>query len=122
MADDELVDALMEDVLTGGSFGKKDNHRSIQTMLISDRGKDGVGKTSMKSQFIKSANSIVYHYLPAARKNKLLLPIGWVFFGGRRLIRELTGKRKKTDLKRLVDGAGQRRELYSQLHLYEAES
>jgi hypothetical protein len=53
VADDELVDALMEDILSGGNFGKKDSNRSVQTMLISDRGKDGVGRTSMKSQFNK---------------------------------------------------------------------
>lgn len=122
VADDSLVDALMNDILVGGNFGKKDKIRSTQTMLISDRGKDGVGKTSMIEQFFKSANQIVYQKWPATKKNKLLLPIGWGFFGGRRAIRELTGKREKTDVKSLVDGAEQRRELYSQLHLYETES
>lgn len=90
-------------------------------MLISERSKDGVGKTGMLEQFIKSANGVVYHFWHVAKKIKLLLPAGWVFFGGRRLIRELMGKRKKTDIKKLVDGAGERRDLYSQLHLYEAE-
>ena len=120
-ADEELVDALMEDILTGGNFGNKDNNRSVQSMLISNRGKDGVGRTSMVEQLLKSSNQIVYQKWPAARKNKLLLPIGWVFFGARRLIRELTGKREKTNVKRLVSGAEERRNLYTQLHLYEAE-
>ena len=122
VADEEIVDLLMEDILSGGNFGKKDNNRSTQTMLISDRGKDGVGKTSMINQALKSANGVVYHNWPAARKNKLLLPIGWVYFGTRRVFRELTGKRKKTDVKKLVNGALERRELYSRFHLYEAES
>lgn len=120
-ADDELVDALMEDILSGGNFGKKDSNRSIQTMLISDRGKDGVDKTSMADQFIKSGNEVVYHNWPQAREKKILLPFGWAFFGGRRVIRELTGKRAKTDVKQLVSGAEQRRELYKQFKLYEAE-
>ncbi len=121
-ANEELVDALMEDILTGGNFGNKDNIRSVQSMLISDRGKSGVGKTSMVEQLFKSSNQIVCQKWPVARKNKLLLPIGWLYFGGRRLIREMNGKRKRTDVRKLVDGAGQRRELYSQLHLYEAEN
>lgn len=120
-ADDELVDALMEDILVGGNFGKKDSSRSTQTLLISDRGKDGVGRSSMVEQFCKSANEIVYSKWPVTRKNKFLLPIGWMFFGIRRINRELTGKRKKTHIKKLIDVAGQRRELYSQLRLYEAE-
>lgn len=122
VADDELVDALMEDILSGGNFGKKDKIRSMQTMLISDRGKDGVGKTSMTDQFIKSGNEVVYHHWPQARENKMLLPVGWIFFGGRRVVRELTGKRAKTDVKKLVSGAEQRRELYKQFRLYEAET
>lgn len=75
----------------------------------------------MQSQFINSGNEVVYHYWPKAKENKLLLPIGWVFFGGRRVLRELTGKRSKTDVKRLVDGAERRRELYKQFRMYEAE-
>ena len=121
VADDELVNALLEDILTGGNFGKKDSDRALQTMLISDRGKDGVGRTSMANQFQKSIDEMIYQKWPSARKNKLLLPIGWGFFGGRRLFRELTGKRKKTDIKQLVEVAGQRRSLYAQLHLYEPE-
>lgn len=75
----------------------------------------------MTDQFINSGNEVVYHYWPQARENKVLLPIGWAFFGGRRVIRELTGKREKTDVKKLVGGAEQRRELYKQFRLYEAE-
>lgn len=121
VADERLVDAIMEDILTGGNFGRKDSNRAIQTMLISDRGKDGVGKSSIPVQFLRSANKIVYVKWPAARKNKLLLPVGWIVFGARRVIRELVGKRKKTNIKRLFDCADQRRKLYSQLRLYETE-
>ena len=111
----------MEDILTGGNFGRKDKSRSTQTMLISDRGKNGVGRTSMVSQFTKAANGIVCQHWPAPRKNKLLLPAGWVNFGGRRIIREMTGKRNKTDIKHLVDSASERRSLYMKMHLYEEE-
>ena len=121
VADDCLIDELMEDILSGGNFGKKDNNRSIQSMLISERGKDGVGKTSMIDQAIKSANGVVYHRWPLARKNKLLLPIGWVCFGTLRVFRELTGKRKRIDVRELLGGAAERRALYSKFHLYEAE-
>lgn len=121
IAEEDVVDALMEDILTGGNFGKKDSDRALQTMLISDRGKDGVGKTSMVSEFFKSGNGIVYHNWPESKKNKLLLPFGWVYFGTRRIFREMTGKRKKTDVRKLVGGAAERRSLYEQLHLYETE-
>ena len=122
VADDELVDALMEDILSGGNFGKKDSNRSVQTMLISDRGKDGVGRTSMVSEFLRSGNNIVYHHWHISKKNRILLPIGWFYFGTRRVFREMTGKREKTNIEKLISGAAERRDLYSQLHLYEAET
>ena len=40
---DELANQLMEDILSAGNFGVKDAGRNYQTMMISDRGKDGVG-------------------------------------------------------------------------------
>ena len=69
VGDEEVTEELMEDILTGGNFGRKDRSRSTQTMLISDRGKNGVGRTSMISQFTKAANGIVCQHWPAARKN-----------------------------------------------------
>ena len=121
VCDEEVPEELMEDILTGGNFGRKDKSRSTQTMLISDRGKNGLGRTGMVSQFTKAANGIVCQHWPAARKNKLLLPAGWVYFGGRRIIREMTGKRNKTNIKHVVDSASERRSLYMKMHLYEAE-
>lgn len=121
-ADDELVDSLMEDILTGGNFGKKDGERSNQAYFISSRGKNGVGKTSIGMQFFISLNNVVYTRWPFAKKWKVALPIGWVYFGIKQLIKIAKGERKKIHLKKMIDGAGKRRELYSQLHLYEAES
>lgn len=121
LATDELVDALMEDILSGGNFGRKDSNRAVQTILISERGKDGVGKTSMVGELLRSGNEIVYHNWPGSKKNKVLLPAGWVYIGTRRIIREMTGKRKKTNIARIVGGAADRRDLYKQLHLYKAE-
>lgn len=119
--DDRIVDDLIEDILVGGNFGKKDHNRSIQQMLISNRGKDGVGHISIIKQFIISSNELIFHYWPSARKNKILIPIGWLCFGGRRVFREMTGKRKKTNINKMVDGAAKRRELYKQFHLYERQ-
>lgn len=120
--DEKLAERLIDDILSGGNFGSKDWNRSVQTMLISDRGKSGVGKTSMKKEAISSANEIVCSHWPKARKNKLLLPVGWVYFGGRRFFRELAGKKEKTTVKAVVKGAAERRELYKQFDIFVRES
>lgn len=121
VCDDAIADALIEDIMLGGNFGKKDASRSLQTMMISNRGKDGVGKKSMTKQMVESGNGVVYHNWPSAKKNKVLLPVGWVYFGCRRVIRELTGKRNKTDVRHVIDSASYRRALYQQFCLFERE-
>ena len=121
-SDGVVVDALLEDIFCGGNFGIKDSSRKMQTVLISNRGKNGVGKKTMFSQFIESINRIIYLKWPSSKKNKLLLPVGWVYFGGRRFIRELFGKREKTDIRQVIDLSQNRIELYKKLHLFERES
>jgi hypothetical protein len=117
---DELADQLMEDILSAGNFGVKDTGRSYQTMMISDRGKAGVGKTGMFSQFVESVNNVLYLKIPAAKKYKALLIPGWLFYGGRYGVRVLVGKRKNMLDKDIVEGAEKRRNLYKRLELYEA--
>ena len=45
--DESVVDDLVEDIMNGENLGKKDDQRFKAGLLISSRGKNGVGKTSM---------------------------------------------------------------------------
>ncbi len=117
--DEQLVDALMEDILAGGNFGNKDSQRVNQAYLISNRGKNGVGHTGMLRQFFASMNNVVYVKWPVSKRLKVLLPLGWVFFGTRHAVRVALGKRSKVNVSRMISGAGERRELYARLGLYE---
>lgn len=119
--DAALADALAEDILFGGNFGKKDSARAMESHLISDRGKSGVGKTGMGTQFFRSVNEVIRSQWAPARRHGILLPAGWVYFGCRRLFREWTGKRTKTEIGRTLKDASRRRDLYRELKLYEGE-
>ncbi len=112
--------ALLEDILSGGNFGIKDNKRTSQGMFISNRGKDGV-RHSMFVQFILSLNEIVYSKWKISKKCKILLPFGWIFFCFRRIFRESIGKREKTEIKQLYKNSKNRKELYKRFHLFETE-
>lgn len=121
MGDNEqLAIDLLGDIISGGNFGAKDKDRSGEGFFISNRGKDGINR-SRPVQFILSVNQIIYTHWKTAKKVKILLPIGWVYFGSRRLIREVTGKRKPMKLKKLYSNSKNRKELYKQLHLFETE-
>lgn len=116
-----LTAAIIRDVFDGGNFGRKEESRKHETYLISNRGKDGVGKHSFLGQTILSLNEIVYTKIPAARKAPVLLPLGWGFYGGRYLIRMIRGQRPRLHLEETLEGAAARRDIYRQFRLFEEE-
>lgn len=120
--DDELLSQMMIDIFDGGNFGIKDNTRKHETMIISSRGKNGVGNTSMLGQFIKSMNNIVYLKWKISKKLKFLLPFGWLFYGTRYLIRMAFGKRDKININQTVEKANERRNIYKEFDLFETQN
>lgn len=117
--DDVLLSAMMRDIFDGGNFGAKDSQRRHETVIISSRGKNGVGHSSLIRQFIQSIDNIIYLKWPASKKCKLLLPFGWIFYGCRYAVKIMTGKRSIPNAKKIIAGAKKRRELYKAFHLYE---
>jgi hypothetical protein len=117
--DEELLNSIIKDIFTGGNFGAKDAQRISETLIISSRGKNGVGNSSMLRQLFISMNQIVYTKWPISKKLKILLPFGWCFYGGRYIVRMLLGKRKKINVNKVISSAKKRREIYKEFHLYE---
>lgn len=117
-ADEKLADYILIDIIIGGNFGQKNADRSHEHLLISSKNEKEV---SMIRQFFISANSIVYNNWKAARKFKILLPFGWIFFGGRYIIRSIFGKRPKIRPQKVAKEASERIEIYSRLKLFEKE-
>lgn len=116
---DAPVDALMEDILSAGNFGNKDRDRSKQTLLISSRGKNGVGHNSMFSQFIQSMNYRINLRWSFTKKNGLCLILGWILYCIRYVGLIITGKRKVINASELVHESSRRRSIYKDLKLYE---
>ena len=115
-ADKKLADYILIDIIIGGNFGQKNADRSHESLLITSKNEKDV---SMLRQFIISANSIVYKNWKAARKFKILLPFGWIFFGGRYIIRSILGKRPKIRPQKVAKEASERIDIYSDLKLFE---
>lgn len=118
--DNELADALIADILEGGNFGRKKAGRNYEGMFISDRGKDGVGKSRVR-QGIESMNRIVRSFWPVAAKLPIIYPFGWIYFTLRYFFRVLIGKHKAVSVVEIFENSGKRKELYSRLKLYETD-
>lgn len=117
-ADLNLCEEIIKDIFAAGNFGQKDEKRSQESLLISGGKKK---KKSIISQLFASMNSIVYQKWGITRKLKFLLPIGWLFFGGRYLIRMAMGKRPKIHPIEAKTEAEKRMQIYDKLKLYEKD-
>lgn len=115
----QLTRQIISDIFRGGNFGQKSPDRSHESLLLSAKNEESIENTSMLKQFFASANSIVYSNWKIAKKLKILLPLGWLFYGGRYLMRSFFGKRPKVRLKKVAKEATERKNIYAHLNLFE---
>lgn len=114
--EEDLIEAVLEDVLLGGNFGRKDPKRAASGLMISNHGKDGVGRSKVYYLYDTLHRSTLEQH-PAARKNKVLALVLDCGRAMRYLGRVLTGKRYS--LLSMNKDADCRAEVYSRLGLFE---
>ncbi len=117
--DEALCEALISDVLSGGNFGEKDEGRKAQGLVISDRGKDGVGKKSKLSQVFSTANKAGQVRFPRMAKIPILKHFCFIPLGIRHAFLVMTGKRKRLKLAGNMKQAEARKKIYQQFQLFE---
>lgn len=117
--DDRLVEQMIADIFDGGNFGRKDEQRINQALLMIDKDKHNVSDDSMIKQFLLSLKDIVFKRAPYVKKYPVLFPVGLVYIAIRYVARVITGKRKGIDLSSTLSGASKRREIYREFHLFE---
>ena len=119
--DEALVDALAKDIFEGGNLGQKSDDRSHEAMILPKYGDSEHKDKSNSKRFIAYVNQTVKNNWKSAEKNKLLLPVGWVYFGGRYVFRSLKGERPQIKVNSFISEAKQRTELFDKLKLFEKE-
>lgn len=117
--DDQLLEAMMQDILDSGNFGHKDHQRINQAKFMTNHEKGSVDDASLVGQFFMTMNEKARISLPACKSHPILLPVGWLYAGGRHLKRIHQGKRPEINLSRTIQGAKKRRNIYRSFHLYE---
>lgn len=116
--DDGVCRALLEDILSGGNFGTKDNTRRSQAKLIQNRVTKSVHGNVLKNGLV-SINEKAKRDYPYCRENLILRPIGWSAVVGKYAIRVVSGKRNNVFDKRIMSDAVNRQKLYAELRLFE---
>ena len=115
----EQLESLMNDILSGGNFGFKDMNRYREIKYISDRGERTVNSDGIIKQGFKTLNQKVYADYKTIEKHRFLLPIGYLAEGGRYIGLLISGKRKSSDTRQMLQEAAQRKKVYSSLRLFE---
>lgn len=118
-ADEELCRDVMNDVLTGGNFGRKDDLRAKSGMMISEHGKSGTSRGRLSNLFWTLHHSTPAMY-PIVKKYPLLYPILDSYRALLYLVK--TAKGERNSLTKLVPAANQRKSVYDRLHLFETDN
>ncbi len=118
--DEKQLEGLMNDILSGGNFGTKDMNRYREIKYISDRGEYTVSSGGIVRQGFRTLNHKVYADYKTIAKHKALLPIGYIAEGGRYIGLLITGKRKSSGTKKMLQEAAERKRIYSSLLLFQS--
>ena len=113
----DLAERVLEDILNGGNFGKKDSNRYREIKYISDRNDKTVSERGIASQLLSSVNAKVKDN-KLVKKSKLFYPVGLALESGKYIGLLLTGKRKNTGTAEMLKEASERKSLYNDLELF----
>ncbi len=117
--DDGLLESIISDVFDAGNFGKKDLERINQAKLITTRGSATVDGSGMTSHLFGSLTEKAYKIMPACKRFKILLPMGWTTVGINHFRKIIKGSRPEVHVCRMISGAEERKEIYQQFHLFQ---
>lgn len=117
-ADEELCKDVINDILTGGNFGRKDRLRSKSGVMIIERSRNGKKHSKLVNLFLIIHQGIPEHY-PIVKKIPILYPIFDCYRILLYLIRMLKGER--TSIIKLLPEANKRKSVYDRLHLFETD-
>ncbi len=116
VADDEICEEIISDILQSGNFGNKDEQYHQSGLLVSENGKDSMNKSTFSVLFGKLDAGVKAHW-PFLKKWKILLPFAYIYFTLKYYFKVITGKRPS--LTSLMPEANRRKELYKKLEIYE---
>lgn len=115
--DDGITEEIIKDIFKSGNLGQKNPTSMQESLFVADSG----DKKTVLKHFFSSINEIVYFYWGFTKKFKILLPLGWLYFGGRYIIRSLMGKRPKISVKNIKSEVSTRTDLYEEMKIFKEQ-
>lgn len=118
-ADENLCVDVMNDILEGGNFGRKDTIRSKSSMMISNHGKNGT-KGSRLSNLFQTLHVSTPTVYPIVKKYAVLYPLFDCYRVLLYIIKMIKGER--SSFTKLASKAAERKNVYDRLHIFEIDN
>lgn len=115
--DGDMVDSLIEDMLSAGNLRNVNINRAISSSFVSN--KDRSSHKTMIGLYISNIDRKARNEHPEIKKLSIILPIFWVFYPIRYWIRSLYGKREAVAFSETTRFIKKRKKLYDELMLYQ---
>jgi len=116
--DDQLCQQLMEDLLLGGNFGRKNKERARSTMMLPDQKTDDKQKGKL-ALLLGTLRKAVIRENPTLEQKTVARMLAMLYKACRYLVLRCAGKRPS--LLKVMSHADQRRYVYDQLKIFETE-
>ena len=114
--DDAVCDALLDDIFSGGNFGRKDKDRARTGLLIADKNRKGFKKNKWKRMLEVLRRNIEAKH-PTVKKHPILYPLFFVCRVIKYLALMLVGKRPS--IMKVARNIDKRKNIYKTLHIFE---
>jgi hypothetical protein len=119
VANPAVCDELLEDILTGGNFGKKDVRHARSGMMITHSTSDSTSRSRVHYLYHSLVNTI-RHTHSSVKRYPILYPVFAIKIGCQYVVRCLRGER--LSIGKLASIAKKRRAIYHKLHIFEVET
>lgn len=118
--DESIAHALMQDIVGGGNFGRKNRQRAYEAKFLSQN--DGTSRKHNRiAEAVRSVNRNSRERWPIMRRVPLLLPWGWIHAVVRYLLNNKKRRKagREIDLGQAYKSSETRQKLYETLRMYE---
>ena len=117
-SDEGLLESIIEDILSGGNFGIKDEQRINQAKLMTNGAERSVDGGSVHHLLASIRNKAILAW-PLCGRIKIMLPLGCFYVCIRHLFRIAKGERPAIHTRRVLNGVRQRKRLYREFKLFQ---
>lgn len=119
-ADDEICEAIINDILKSGNFGRKDATRAFSGK-VAFNSVEYDKKTSILSNIHNTIINTAHTHWPITKKIPVLLIFAYIYFPVRQLVFMIIGKRSKIDMKSLFLHIKERDKAYGKLNIFKTD-